>query len=592
VAAVSALTVWAGCSRGSQPLNVVIIGIDTLRPDHLGCYGYGRDTSPEIDSLAARGALFENVTSQAPWTLPSFATIFTSLYPSQHGASALNTHLRTDHPTLAMMLLKRGYSTAAIVNAPFLRPEFKLDRGFEYYDYKPPFAGRVADGTTADALAWIDEHIDEPFFIFVHYFDPHLPYGAPPPYDRQFCPDYAGSLPLPFDISVFPRARATNFESMKSVSEEDWEYIRALYDGEIRFADHAVGRLLAGLEERHLADRTLIILLGDHGEEFFEHGGFEHGHSLYNEVIKVPLIVAPPRTVAGPSRVTAHVRLTDVTPTFLDFLGIQPAAHLEGASLKPLITGDGEARAPEGSLLPAGVGYSESLLYGTERKSVTAYPWKYTYEVTSGRGTLVDLRTDPAEAEDVAGANPEALRALEELLVKTVFGVSESWYIEISGAGEQHSFDISVDALADKRAGSIYISRMFDRDGRMMDAGPIGAAGYATHTISASDLRLSSNATIAFKVDPENTPLRIDVRLDGGTAIESIYLGTGMEHPPTMPFTVRRRRGVRLDTGAPAGRPDGPYILIWRSGRAIGDATAFDLGESMRSELRSVGYLQ
>ena len=592
VAAVMLLAVIAGCERQAGPLNLVIIGVDTLRPDHLGCYGYDRETSPEIDRLAARGTLFENAISQAPWTLPSFATIFTSLYPAQHGASAQNTRLRTDHPTLAMMLLKSGYSTAGIINAPFLAPEFKLDRGFEYYDYKPPFAARVADGTTADALAWIDEHVNERFFIFVHYFDPHLPYAPPEPYDTRFYPDYAGNLPMPFDINHFPRARATNFETMKTVSEDDWDYIRALYDGEICYADRAIGDLIAGLDERNLTDNTLIVFLSDHGEEFFEHGGFEHGHTLYNELIKVPLIVLLPGQIPANARISQHVRLIDIAPTVLDFLGIPPAPHLEGVSLRPLITGEGETAAPEGCLLPPGIGYSESMLYGTERKSILAYPWKYTYEVMSGNHTLFNLKADPGETTDIAGTNADALRPMEELLARTMFGISETWYIELSGGGEEHTFDIDVSSRSAQRTGSVYISRAFDSGGRMVDIGAVGRGGIASGGVALKGFKLSSKATIALKVEPENTPLTIDVRIDGKTALESVYLGSALENPDTMPFTVNRRGGGKVDSGIPADRPGGPFVLILRSGRSLGDTAVFELGETIENDLRSVGYLQ
>lgn len=592
VAAVVLLAAIAGCERQTRPLNVVIIGIDTLCSDHLGCYGYDRDTSPEIDKFAARGTLFENAVSQAPWTLPSFATIFTSLYPAQHGAMAQNTKLRTDHPTLAMMLLKRGYSTAGIINAPFLRPEFKMDRGFEYYDYKPPFAGRIAEGTTSDALAWIDEHIDEHFFIFVHYFDPHLPYDPPEPYDTKFFPDYSGEISKPFNLNVFPRARVTHFETMKSIPEEDWDYIRALYDGEICYADQAVGDLIAGLDERNLTDNTLIILLSDHGEEFFEHGGFEHGHTLYNELIKVPLIITLPGRIPANERVTDHVRLIDIAPTVLDLLGIPPVRHLEGASLKPLLAGEGRVSAPEGSLLPPGIGYSESLLYGTEKKSIIAYPWKYTYEVMSGNHMLFNLAADPDEMENVAGTDAEALHPLEELLARTMFGISETWYIELSGDGEEHTFDIDVSSRSAQRTGSVYISRAFDSSGRMVDIGAVGRGGVAAGGVALNDLKLSSKATIALKVEPENTPLRIDARIDGKTALESIYLGKVMENPSTMPFTVNKRRGEKFESGLPADRPGGAFILIWKSGRSLGDKAVLELGETIENELRSVGYLQ
>jgi arylsulfatase A-like enzyme len=592
LAAVSLLVYMAGCGRESQPLNLVIIGVDTLRPDHLGCYGYERPTSPEIDAFAAHSTLFENTVSQSPWTLPSFATVFTSLYPTQHGANALNSQLRTDQPTLAMMLLKRGYSTAGIINAPFLRPDFKLDRGFEYYDYKPPFAGRNADGTTADALAWIDAHQNEPFFIFVHYFDPHLPYAPPPPYDTMFYPDYHGDLPASFDINLFPRARATNFETMKSVSRQDWDHIRALYDGEIRFTDRAIGDLLAGLKERGLSGNTLIVLLSDHGEEFFEHGGFEHGHTLYNELIKVVLMMSLPGEIPENARVGEHVRLIDITPTVLDYLGIESGVHLEGTSLRPLISGRGKPAVNDAAVLPPGIGYSESMLYGTERKCLLAYPWKCIYNIALGKPMLFNLMSDPGETTDLADSNPEALRPVEELLARTVFGLSETWYIELCGGGEEHTFDIEISTRAGQRTGSIYIARMFDSDGRMVDNGSMPGTGFISGGITVRGLNLSSKATVAFKVEPENTSLKVDMRLDGRSVPGAVHLGPGMENPGAMPFTIERRGAAQVESGQPETRPDGVYVLMWRSGGGPGTGTAFDLGENLENELRSVGYLQ
>ena len=586
------LIIVAGCERPRHPVNIVMIGVDTLCPDHLGCYGYNSNTSPEIDEFAERGVLFENVISPSPWTLSSFASIFTSLYPTQHGASALNSQLRTDHPTLAMMLLKRGYSTAAIINAPFLRPEYKLDRGFEYYDYAPPFADRRADGTTAAALKWIDDHIDEHFFLFVHYFDPHLPYAPPQPFDTMFYPDYAGDLPSSFDITLFPRARATNFETMKSLGAEDWDYIRALYDGEIAFTDRAVGELLRGLDDRNLNENTLVIFLSDHGEEFFEHGGFEHGHTLYNELIKVPLIVSLPGEVPENARISDHVRLVDIAPTVLDFAGIDPAVHMEGVSLRPLLGGDGPMVSSGGGSLPNGIGYSESMLYGPERKCLLAYPWKYIYDMASGGGLLYNLETDPGEFKNLADTNPEAVEPLEGLLARTVFGITETWYIEISGGGEEHIFDVEVNSRTGATSGIIYIARLFDSDGRMMSIGSIDGSGVSPGGLRVRGLRTKGSATIALKVEPERTPLEIRLRLDGRTAVETVYLGPALVHPETMPFTTGPGKGNRVPMGTPVEKPEGPYFQVWRAGKRLGESTLFELSEDIENELRAVGYLQ
>ncbi len=168
------------CGADDRPLNVLIIGVDTLRPDHLGCYGYHRDTSPAIDELANESTLFENAISQSPWTLPSFGSIFTSLYPSQHGAMSAVSKMRETFPTLATILSDKGYATGAIVNASVLKHEYGINRGFEHYD-PAPLEGRNADGTTRDALAWVDNNPGRPFLLFAHYFDPHEPYAPPPP---------------------------------------------------------------------------------------------------------------------------------------------------------------------------------------------------------------------------------------------------------------------------------------------------------------------------------------------------------------------------------------------------------------------------
>jgi hypothetical protein len=198
------------CGREAESLNVLIIAVDTLRPDHLGCYGYQRGISPGIDSLAATGVLCEKAVSQAPWTLASFATVFSSLYPTQHGAMVVKSRMRESFPTLATILKAHGYSTGAVINAPALKPRNGVDRGFDHYDMTPP-EGRVADGTTRDALDWIDGVDGRPFFMFAHYFDPHLPYSPPPPYDKWFESDYKGRIGDSFDLEGFSRVRPTMF---------------------------------------------------------------------------------------------------------------------------------------------------------------------------------------------------------------------------------------------------------------------------------------------------------------------------------------------------------------------------------------------
>jgi len=580
-----ALMLICGCGREARPLNVLIIGVDTLRPDHLGCYGYDRK----------QGVLFENVISQAPWTLPSFATVFTSLYPTQHGAVLKDSRLSTHFPTLAMMLLKNGYSTGAIINAPFLRPEYKVDRGFEHYNYAPPFADRVADGTTDDALSWIDRHIDEPFLMFVHYFDPHLPYKPPAPYDTLFYPDYAGELPSTFSLDLIPDARETDFAVMGELPPEDWDYIKALYDGEIAFTDAEVGRLLRELDARGLKENTLVIFLSDHGEEFYEHKGYEHGHALYNEVIKVPLIVSLPGKIRENATVTEYVRLLDITPTVLDILGIETSVHLEGASLMPLISGEGTPTTPDGVLLPAGIGYSEAMLYGPERKSLTAYPWKYINQTVAGDPKFFNLESDPGELNNLAHSDVEAMKPVIDLITETVFSVSESWYVEISGGGEEHVFDLEIISKRRRAFGrnpSFYIARVFDSEGHMLDVSEVPGLHVTETRIGLKGLKVSSKVMLAFKLMPETAGLLLDFRMDGVLVADKTFCGEELLNPESMPFSTMGENRALVRRGVPERRPDGPYLLVWRAGKDAEDGTSFEIDEDIENELRAVGYLQ
>jgi len=169
-----AFVMLLGCGGEPGRPNVLIIAVDTLRPDHLSCYGYRRQTSPNIDELAKHGLLFENAISQAPWTLPSFASVFTSLYPTQHGATTVETMMQTGFPTLASILGESGYNTGAVVNAPVLRSDYGLNRGFQFYSEPVTGMERPADEVTRDALEYIDSLDEGPFLAFIHYFDPHL----------------------------------------------------------------------------------------------------------------------------------------------------------------------------------------------------------------------------------------------------------------------------------------------------------------------------------------------------------------------------------------------------------------------------------
>jgi len=513
LAAIISLCLVFTCGKDEPSLNLVLIGVDTLRRDHLGCYGYHRNTSPNIDGLARRGVLFENVVSTCPWTLPAFATVFTSLYPTQHGATGARTPMRTSFPTLASLLKDNGYATGAIINAPYLKARFKVDRGFDLYQM-PPSDGRVADGTTEDALKWIEENKEHPFFIFVHYFDPHIPYSPPAPYDTLFDPDYTGTMKMANIPNGLPRLRSRGFREMAAASDADWNHIRSLYDGEIAFADEAIGSLLKGLDERDLTRNTLIVFLSDHGEEFYEHGGFEHGHTLFDELIKVPLIFSLPGRFLEDVRMARQVRLVDVEPTILELLGITAGTRLEGVSLAPLLAGGGGVQGGGDCLLPPGIGYAEALLYGEEKKSVTAHPWKLIYDMKSGDMSFYNLEEDPGELEDLSAGMNQSSDLLQQALFKTLFAVSDTWYVEMGGGDEPHRFDLSISCDVTRGYTRFELHKMVDRDGNILPTDALGTTTIRPSRIKIQNLRTQEPVTVAFKPGRMDVPIRFDLRMN------------------------------------------------------------------------------
>lgn len=579
------------CGAARKPINVVLIGIDTLRPDHLGCYGYSRATSPNIDRLAGEGVRFESAISASPWTLPSFATVFTSLYPSQHGAGSLQTRLRTVFPTLALILLKKGYSTAGIVNNPTMGADFNMDRGFEYHDLPPAIRERTASGTTDDALAWLDRNSNRPFFLFVHYFDPHLPYAPPAPYDTVFSAGYAGPVGRSFDAKTTGTDNLRVYDDIRAMPAEDWNRIVSLYDGEIAYTDAAVGRLLAGLEQRDLRGNTLVILLSDHGEEFLDHGGMNHGHSLYDELLRVPLIVSMPGRLPAGQVIEQQVRMLDITPTILDILKIKPESHFEGVSLRPLLAGKGDSKPSETSLLPPDVAYSGALMAGSsERKSVRKYPWKLIYEIATETTRLYNLEDDPGETRDLAAEEPAVRHLLEVVLFKTVFGVSDTWYIEMAAGGAKHTFSLRVGPKGASRSAKIYLYGLLNPAGKIVDADETIMNEVSTSEISIKDYGLSTSMTLAFKVEPKVSPVEFDLRIDGKRAPAATFLGEDLATVKEMPFRQKGSPAGVGSEGEPATRPTAPYFLVWHSGGRFGAEGPASLTEETKRQLQALGY--
>ena len=404
--------------------NIVLISVDSLRSDHLGCYGYARQTSPRMDRLAAEGALFENAISSTSWTLPAHCALFTGLADSVHGCQDMNQRLPDDRLTLATRLKAIGYATAGFFSGPALHPVFGLSQGFERYvdctsfaalSLKVLDAGQSLDGGVVEAAssaditnprvyenmhAWLQENQRRPFFLFIHLWDVHFDYIPPPPYDRMFDPDYTGTI-TGENYAIDPAFNA-------SLPKRDLEHIVALYDGEIAWTDEHVGKILDELDARGLRDNTIVLLLSDHGEEFFEHGGKTHRQTLYDEVLRIPLLVRLPGRIAAGQRFRPQVHIIDVLPTLLELAGAPPPTDVMGRSLAALLLGRGSGTQDDESALAV------SELFSADRalRSYRRLDRKLIRDERSKGAQLYDLSADPAERSPVMSNDSPVARLL------------------------------------------------------------------------------------------------------------------------------------------------------------------------------------
>jgi arylsulfatase A-like enzyme len=306
-----------------------LISLDTLRADHIGVYGYHRNTSPSIDAFAKESIVFGNAVVQSQWTLPSHMSIMTSLYPSSHGVTKPKDHLADEHVTLAELLREGGYQTAAFVDGGYMRGSFGFNQGFDIYDDSQ---GGGIKLILPKVKKWLDENKKNPFFLFIHCYDIHAPYDPPPPYDNIFHDfTYTGDL-FPNNETLF----LALWRGLK-VNNEDLRHFTALYDGGIRYTDEKIGEFLSYLRDSGLEDQSLIIITSDHGEEFKEHGRLGHGQLYYRPNLHVPLIIQIPNYPKKEARISELVQSIDLLPTILEVAGLPNHPSAQGRNLLPLI---------------------------------------------------------------------------------------------------------------------------------------------------------------------------------------------------------------------------------------------------------------
>ncbi|MFC1604066.1 sulfatase-like hydrolase/transferase [Planctomycetota bacterium] len=427
----SAVAIWIFLRPQPQDIrNVILISIDTCRSDYLSCYGYPRQTTPNIDLLADQGVLFENTISPVPITLSAHCTMMTGTIPPYHGVrNNIGYQLSQSHQTLAERLSTEGFRTAAIVSAFVLDSRFGMAQGFESYNdrfinVRHALSGdeRIGEETTRFALDWLDEHQSEKFFLFLHYYDPHDDYEAPEP----FATEYADNP----------------------------------YAGEIAYTDHCIGQVINKIKEAGLYDSSLIIITGDHGEMLGEHGELTHTYFVYKSAVKVPLIFKlPGRTKSR--RIPDCVGLVDILPTICGILDIDKPDRIQGRDLSPHFKGkpplDKNRTLYSESIVPTRYGANALIALTTDR-------YKY---IQSTRPELYDISQDPNEQNNLFEQQPERGAALEhqlqqvleQALAKNTAGnrmgltAQDLYRLEslgyVGGTNDQRPFDRSQDDAKD-----------------------------------------------------------------------------------------------------------------------------------------------
>jgi uncharacterized sulfatase len=447
----------AACGPAPEPgaPDILLISLDSVRADTLTFLD--EETAPNLARLARRGTRFTQAISGTSWTLPTHAQMFTGMPPALHGLQESDLVLDPLLATLPEELREGGYRTAGFYTCWYLTDAYGFGRGFDLYenamqggddlvrsleqaleeggapeDQRRAFRRQVpaqrditSPRVVERARAALERMGDEdPVFLFAHFFDPHFDYVPPPPHDTRFDPDYAGSM-TGEDFWTNPEIFDASRTPPRVVSDRDLEHLRALYRGEVAWTDAAIGELLDALEARGRLDETLIVVTADHGEEFFEHGGRGHRQTLHDEVLRVPLLVVPPRSrVPAPAPVCeAQVSLSDLLPTVLDLAGLEAPPGLYGISLRPALEGGVLPARPQVATLSLpleggrpGRALLEALRTPEEKLLRTWARFEGEEETRLVGVAWYDLVADPDEAQPVRGLDdPRVRRAWRRL---------------------------------------------------------------------------------------------------------------------------------------------------------------------------------
>lgn len=561
-------------ARSELP-DVVIYLVDTLRADHLGVYGYSRDTSPRLDEFARDSVIYEQAYSPSSWTRPAVASLLTGLDPARHGATSRTSVLAQDITTLAERLRRMGYSTAAIATNPHVLPVWGFAQGFdEFHDVKELYDSTRADQVNEVAFRFLDKQASAPFFLFVHTLDPHAPYDPPPPHDRLWGPPPPGERP--------------------TIREQPIEDVIDSYDGEIHFNDEQFGLLVDRLRQDGRYDRSLIVFVSDHGEELEDHGRLGHGMTLYEEVVRVPLVVKLPGNEHASTRVASPVVLQDIVPTVLAAVG-DGAPDLDGVDL-----GGGTAR--DGRERPISFSLDVLTLEGHRKviEGLRVGRWKLIREIAPRSSfSLFDLEADPRERHNRrAEAEPVAARLVRQLEMRRREKGMHLWLVGTHRSGESVAegslvtsgrfvaFETGDFELGDEAWLSEDATRLSFRVLLPSRPNPAGQAPY----------RIVDHDRLRFQVEPPASRVTIESfrQFDGAGVV---YLGAKRRREKTLPLTVdpsdSELRVEHMASVLPSTRtrsifaPPGAYLGVIEEVAASHVEPDAELAE----RLRALGYV-
>jgi arylsulfatase A-like enzyme len=565
---------WGGpaMTLDGKPAPLVIVYlVDTLRADHTGPYGYTRDTTPALDAFAKDGVVFDQAIAAASWTKPSVASLFTSLPPGRHRAVQLRDHLDDGVLTLAEMLQARGYATgAAIANSVIYLPDANFHQGFDYFeglhgDEDRPSKIVEAAPVVDRALAWIDARRGLPTFLYVHTMDPHVPYTAPAPFDRKYEPFPAEGHP-----GQDPR---TDYKE-----PADRERLVAQYDGEIAYGDRELGRFLSELRARGRYDDALVVFLADHGEEFLDHGQWLHGRSVFDELVRVPLIVKWPRQRGAGTRVLEQVQVVDVLPSILESLGL-PLPPAEATTGRPLPgpTRKGAGEDPERQA-PSEISHRGIVAHGA-RTRADKYVRRFSPEADE---LYYDLAQDPRELKSLLGTKPERERALRARVEASYVPNPFRYVARAAGTGE---YRLS-----------------FRTDGAFVSPQGAGLGPGETYELAEGSRRLEvvlrpksgAPRELSFNVLPRGAPVHLDGSHDGRPLrATEVALGQAGFAPAAVPFTLPQLeaesenapRGDLLGVAASV-RPGVAVWLVLDRGRHV-----MTMDKETCERMKALGYV-